>query len=474
MTNAGSDVGLIGLAVMGSNLALNIAEKGYVVSVYDRELNVTQAFVQNSGSLSNLIVAAEELSAFVSSIKRPRSIILLIKAGAPVDQVIGALLPFLDKGDTIIDGGNTEFKDTVRRSQSLQKKGVHFVGLGVSGGEEGARHGPSLMFGGSRTSWDAISPLLNDIAVKFEGTPCCAYLGEDGAGNFVKTIHNGIEYADMQMIAEIYGIMRDGFSMSAGEIGDVFEDWNNGALNSYLIEITAKALRTIDPETGDPLVDIILDSAGQKGTGRWAVMEAQNLGVSATTLEAAVSARSLSSSRDVRIEASEALALDVVEARNQLSQSTTLQDLEQALLVGKIAAYAQGFSVLDAASQAYGWEIPLGDVAKVWRAGCIIRSSFLNEIANIYDEQTGLSSLLLAPYFSDAVMDGQGALRQTVAQAVLSGLPVPALNSAVSYIDGISQARSTANLIQAQRDFFGAHSFKRLDKDGDHHGCWSK
>jgi 6-phosphogluconate dehydrogenase len=469
-----TDVGLIGLAVMGSNLALNIAEKGYRIAVYDRELEVTDAFVANSGTLSSQIFSASDIKSLVAMIKRPRSIILLIKAGSPVDQVIETLAPLLEEGDTIVDGGNTEFNDTVRRSNKLKEKGIHFVGLGLSGGEEGARDGPSLMFGGSEHSWQRIGPLLQEVAVKYNDQPCCAYMGPDGAGNFVKTIHNGIEYADMQMIAEIYGIMKDGFGRGAKEMAPVFTRWNEGELSSYLIEITAKVLSVDDDETSAPLVDVILDKAGQKGTGRWAVIEAQKLGVGATTIEAAVAARSLSADREGRLKTAECFEFDFNEARTQLSNTVSDEDLEQALLLGKIAAYAQGFSILEAARAEHQWPLPMKEIAEVWRAGCIIRSVFLSRIASVYATERAETNLLTAAYFADLINNGHQALRKVVSHAVLCGIPVPALASALSYIDGAAQAKSTANLIQAQRDCFGAHTYKRLDKEGSYHTSWLK
>ena len=472
MNEVKAEAGLIGLGVMGSNLALNIAEKGFRLAVFDREGTVISGLMETAGSLTSHLVPKLDLEAFVKAIKKPRSIILLIKAGSPVDDVVEMLLPHLDDGDTIIDGGNSEFGDTVRRSIALAPRSIYFVGLGVSGGEKGARHGPSLMFGGSQHSWNQVSPLLNAISAKYEGQPCSAYMGENGAGNFVKTIHNGIEYADMQMIAEVYGLLRDGFGKSATNIGEIFESWNEGAINSYLVEITAKVLKKTDDKTGQPLVDLILDSAGQKGTGRWAVIEAQKLGVSATTLEAAVSARIVSSHRQQRGKASKALEFDLVAARQALAKSLSVGDLERALLIGKITAYAQGFAVLSAASKTYKWNLPLSDIAKIWRAGCIIRSSLLNKIASAFSADRQLENLLESPAFIEEIQFGQSSLRATVSAGISAGLPIPALSAAVSYLDGIRQGRSTANLLQGQRDYFGAHTFERLDLEGPHRGDW--
>ncbi|GGA98316.1 6-phosphogluconate dehydrogenase, decarboxylating [Brucella endophytica] len=466
-----ADIGLVGLGVMGSNLALNIAEQGYRVAVYNRTPDRTHEFYENAGELKERIIPCDTLAQLAESIRAPRPIILMIKAGEPVDNEMKALKPLLAHEDIIIDAGNANFHDTVRRLASLGPNDPTFVGMGVSGGEEGARHGPSIMVGGTQEAYDRIAPVLNAIAAKYDGQPCVALLGPDGAGHFVKTIHNGIEYGDMQMIAEIYGILRDGLGLSAPAIGDVFAKWNNGPLNSYLIEITAKVLHAVDPDTGKAEVDVILDSAGQKGTGRWAAIEAQMLGIPATAIEAAVAARSLSALKKQREQAAKAYPLDEA-ALSPADRARFIDDLEQGLYAGKIAAYAQGFAVMAGASKEYNWNIPLATVARIWRAGCIIRSQFLDVIADAYEREQP-ENLLLAPAFVERMAKASKPLRNVVSTAALAGLPTPALGAALSYFDSYRQARGTANLIQAQRDFFGAHGFQRVDREGNFHGPWS-
>lgn len=468
MKNA--EIGLVGLGVMGANLALNIAEKGHRIAVYNRTASRTETFMTEAGDLADRIVPCESLEALAAAIAPPRPIILMVPAGDPVDQQVEALKPLLDREDIIVDAGNANFRDTRRRMKALEKSGPQFVGMGVSGGEEGARHGPSIMVGGTRAAYERIEPVLTDIAAKYEGEPCRAWLGPDGAGHFVKTIHNGIEYADMQMIAEIYGILRDGFGMEAAAIGDLFARWNTGRLDSYLIEITAKVLETTDPETGKPLVDMILDRAGQKGTGRWAVIEAQMMGTPATAIEAAVAARSLSALKDERIAAEKAYGAPEPSTKGDAGQEF-VNELEAALLAGKIVAYAQGFSVMAAASEEFSWDLPLGEIARIWRAGCIIRSRFLDEIAAAF-EKAGTTNLLMTPAFQPVMAEAHEALRRVIAKSVADGLPVPALSSALAYFDGFRRGRGTANLIQGQRDFFGAHGFERTDAEGEHHGPW--
>ena len=464
MTKA--DIGLISLAVMGSNLALNIAENGYRVAVNNRTASKIDAFVEMSGELRDKIIPNADLKEFVKSIKTPRSIIIMVKAGAPVDMTIEALLPLLDEGDAIIEAGNANFKDSVRRYEYLKPKGIGFLGIGVSGGEEGARHGPSIMVGGSKAQWHNAEEVLTAIAAKFKGESCCAYLGESGAGHFVKTIHNGIEYGDMQMIAEVYGVMRDGLGMSPLACSEVFKSWNEGPLNSYLIEITGHVLAAVDDKTGKPLVELILDKAGQKGTGRWSAIAAQELGVSATTIEGAVAARSISSLKEERI-AAQGIYGRLVSGEVELSIDT----LEKALLAGKIAAYAQGFAVLRKASAENGWDLPLGTIARIWRAGCIIRSGFLDQMAASYDKGNA-ANLMVAPEFVEVMKANQGALREVVAAGAKGALPMPCLSSALAYFDGYRQAQGTANLIQGQRDFFGAHGFILTDREGEQHGDW--
>ncbi|GGA60871.1 NADP-dependent phosphogluconate dehydrogenase [Pelagibacterium lentulum] len=461
-----ADIGLIGLGVMGENLALNIADNGYKVAVYNRTADKVDSFLSGAGDLSDNVMGSADLAKFVSMLKRPRSVIIMVKAGGPVDSVIEQLKPLLEKGDVIIDAGNANYHDTVRRFAELDGTGIGFLGIGVSGGEEGARHGPSIMVGGSEDEWHNAEDVLNAIAAKFDGESCCAYLGTGGAGHFVKTIHNGIEYADMQMIAEIYGVMRDGLGMSPAECADVFREWNKGPLDSYLIEISSHVLDAVDEESGKPLLDIIVDQAGQKGTGRWSAIEALNLGVSATTIEGAVAARSISAMKDERI-AGEKLYGAAPKGKAKLD----LKTLEKALLAGKIAAYAQGFAVMAKASEENGWNLPLDQIAKIWRAGCIIRSRFLDTISQSFASGTA-ANLLTQPAFVEMMKDSNGALREVVAGCAMAELPTPCLSSALAYFDGYRQANGTTNLTQGQRDFFGAHGFKRYDKEGDFHHSW--
>jgi 6-phosphogluconate dehydrogenase len=466
-----AEIGLIGLGVMGSNLALNIAEKGNRIAVFNRTPGRTDTFMSQAGDLKANLVPAKTMEEFIASIRPPRPVIIMVKAGEAVDQQIAALKKLMAKDDIIIDAGNANFRDTMRRFQELEGSGLTFIGMGVSGGEEGARHGPSIMVGGTPASYARVEKVLTAIAAKFKGDPCCAWLGPNGAGHFVKTIHNGIEYADMQMIAEIYGVLRDGLGLAPKAIGEVFAKWNKGRLNSYLIEITAAVLAATDPKSGKPIVDMIVDSAGQKGTGRWAVIEAQMMGVPATAIEAAVAARSLSAMRAERSVA-ESLYAKSAKARSLGDPVSLIDKLELALFAGKIAAYAQGFAVLEAASKEFSWALPMATIARIWRAGCIIRSQFLDTIATAYEQNKGLTNLLVAPDFVTMMQGATPALRHIVARGAQEGLPLPALSSALAYFDSYRQQRGTANLIQAQRDFFGAHGFKRLDAEGDFHGPW--
>ncbi|MCO5730188.1 NADP-dependent phosphogluconate dehydrogenase [Rhizobium sp. SSA_523] len=467
-----AEIGLIGLGVMGSNLALNIAEKGNKIAVFNRSPEATRKFYAEAGALQGQIIACETLEQFTAAIRPPRPIIIMIKAGDPVDQQMELLKPYLSAGDIMIDAGNANFRDTMRRFAALKDSPFTFIGMGVSGGEEGARHGPSIMVGGTEESWKRVETVLTSISAKFNGEPCVAWLGNDGAGHFVKTIHNGIEYADMQMIAEIYGILRDGLKLSAAEIGQVFGRWNEGRLNSYLIEITEKVLSAIDPITGQPMVDVIQDAAGQKGTGKWSVIEAQNLGVAAMGIEAAVAGRILSSQKVERIAAEKVLGLPDTVAFPATDGVSFLADLENALLAAKVGAYAQGFAVMAAASKEYGWNLPMPTIARIWRAGCIIRSQFLDEITSAFSKDPDVANLIVTPAFAQLVKESDGALRRVVSTAAMAGLPVPALSSALAYFDSYRRSRGTANLIQAQRDFFGAHGFDRVDGVDRHHGPW--
>ena len=470
MTKA--EIGLIGLGVMGSGLALNIAEKGYPIAVYNRTSSRTGAFFEGAGDLRNRLVPCVTLKELVAQIKPPRPILLMVPAGKPVDEQIALLRELLAEDDMIIDGGNANFHDTMRRFEELEGSGITFIGMGVSGGAVGARHGPSIMVGGSRGAYGRIEPILTAIAARYNDEPCNAWLGEGGAGHFVKTIHNGIEYADMQMIAEIYGILRDGFAMPAAAIGELFAKWNGGRLNSYLVEITAEVLATADPKSGKPLVDMILDRAGQKGTGRWAAVEAQMMGVPATAIEAAVAARSLSAEKGMR---GRAAAVYSGKTKTTATPPTEafIDDLELALFAAKIVAYAQGFAVMEEASCEFRWNLPLATIARIWRAGCIIRSQFLDTLATARDTDPEAEHLLLTRDFAAMMGKAHPSLRRIVAHAALAGLPAPALSAALGYFDAFRQARGTANLIQGQRDFFGAHGFERVDETGVHHGPWA-
>ena len=466
-----AEIGLIGLGVMGSNLALNIAEKGNKIAVFNRTVEATHKFYAEAGELKGQIVPCDTIEEFVAAIRPPRPIIIMIKAGEPVDQQMKILEPYLSKGDIMIDAGNANFRDTMRRFEALKDSGLTFIGMGVSGGEEGARHGPSIMVGGKEESWKRVEKVLTSIAAKYDGDPCVAWLGNDGAGHFVKTIHNGIEYADMQMIAEIYGILRDGLGKSASEISSIFGEWNKGRLNSYLIEISEKVLAATDPISKTPMVDMILDKAGQKGTGKWSAIEAQNMGIPATGIEAAVAARSLSSMKEQR-EAAQKIFGDLGAAFPVAYGPEFNKDLELALFAGKIGAYAQGFAVMAEASKEFNWSLPMPVIARIWRAGCIIRSQFLDEITKAFTDAPDAANLIVTPAFSAMVKESIPALRRVVTAALAAGLPVPALVSALSYFDAYRQGRGTANLIQAQRDFFGAHGFDRIDGADSHHGPW--
>ena len=468
---AHAEIGLIGLGVMGANLALNIAEKGFSIAVFNRTTATTHRFHAEAGPLKDRIIPCDTLSDLLAAIAPPRPVIIMVKAGDAVDQQIAGLRDLLGPGDIVIDAGNADFHDTVRRFNDLETSGLTFIGMGVSGGEEGARHGPSIMVGGRAEAYARVERVLTAIAARYQDQACCAWLGTGGAGHFVKMIHNGIEYADMQMIAEIYGLMRDGLMMTPAGMAEVFATWNKGPLNSYLIEITATVLATVDRQTGKPLVDLIVDSAGQKGTGKWSVIEAQTLGVPATAIESAVAARILSSLRAERAAAASAFAISHP-AISPSSRPEFLRQLEAALLAGKVAAYAQGFAVMARASQDYGWNLPLATIARIWRAGCIIRSQFLDQISQAYASAGTSGNLMMVEAFRQIMMDSHGPLRRTVADAALAGLPVPALAASLSYFDAYRQARGTANLIQGQRDFFGAHSFERIDTEGSHHGPW--
>ncbi len=464
MSNA--DIGLIGLGTMGAALALNIADNGFDVAVWNRTTATTKDFHENAGDLAPRITPTETLEELVGALKSPRAIILMVPAGQAVDDQIAALRPLLDDDDMIIDAGNANFHDTNRRVKEAGD--LAFLGIGVSGGEEGARFGPSIMGGGKREYWDRVAHILTAISAKHDDVPCATWMGEEGAGHFVKAVHNGIEYADMQMIAEVYGIMRDGLGLDHDKIAETFAAWDKGPLRSYLIEISGKVAAATDPATDQPMLDVIVDAAGQKGTGRWTVIEAQHLAAPIPAIEAAVVARNLSSQKAAR-----AAGEDLFGAapRHLPHDSLSIETLEQALIAGKILCYAQGFGMIAKASEAFGWSLPLPAIAEVWRAGCIIRSDMLDDMASALRDNAD-ENLMMAPKFASALKDTHGALRQVVAQAALHGLALPALSSGLAYFDAMRTARGTANMIQGQRDFFGAHGFARTDGGEGHHGPW--
>ena len=462
-----AEIGLIGLGTMGAALALNIAESGFDIAVWNRTFGKTQSFFDGAGDLSSRITATETLADLVEAIRPPRAIILMVPAGSAVDEQMKALEPLLSPGDMIIDAGNANFHDTNRRAAAAGPIG--FLGIGVSGGEDGARNGPSIMVGGDSQNWERVEPILTAIAAEFEGSACAAHLGPDGAGHFVKTVHNGIEYADMQMIAEVYGLMRDGMGRTAQDIASVFERWNTGRLRSYLIEISGLVAGTTDPATGQPLLDVIVDAAGQKGTGRWTAIEAQHLAAAVPVIEAAVVARNLSSRREERADAENLFGSGPVPLGGALSD----EDMERALIAGKILCYSQGFAMIGKASSSFDWNIDLPAVARVWRAGCIIRSDMLDDMAAALAE-THDRDLMMAPRFARILTENHAALRKVVANAVAHGHAVPALSAGLAYFDAMRTARGTANMIQGQRDYFGLHGFARLD-DGTEgqHGPWA-
>jgi len=464
-----ADIALIGLAVMGQNLVLNMERHGYTVAVYNRTFEKTEDFV--AANPDKKLLPARDLAELVQLVKKPRRIMLMVKAGAPVDGMIDALLPLLEEGDLIIDGGNSFYEDTMRRSAALEARGIHYLGAGVSGGEEGALNGPSIMPGGSRAAWDMAGEILTAISAEVEGgEKCCAYVGDNGAGHFVKTTHNGIEYGDMQLICEAYYLMDRLLDMSAAEMAEVFAGWNAGDLDSYLIEITANILKRVDPDTGKALVDVILDEAGQKGTGMWTTQTALGKGVAAPTVGEAVFARNLSAHRALRLQAAEVLGSEPAPYTGD--RETMLAAIRDALYASKICAYAQGYELLMQASEDHGWNLDLGGIAMLWRGGCIIRARFLSRIKEAYDRDPELACLLLDPYFADQLKRAEKGWRTVVAEAVKAGVPVPCFASALTYYDGIRAARLPANLLQAQRDYFGAHTYRRLDKDGVYHTQW--
>jgi 6-phosphogluconate dehydrogenase len=469
MTQA--NIGLIGLAVMGQNLVLNLERNGYTVAVYNRTTATMEEFV--AAHRDKKLLATRSLEEFVAGLERPRRILIMVKAGSAVDAVIDSLIPLLEPGDLIMDGGNSHFPDTERRTKALESKGFRFMGVGVSGGEEGALWGPSIMPGGSPETWESVRPMLEAIAAKApeDGKPCVVYLGPRGAGHYVKMVHNGIEYGDMQLIAEAYDILQQSLGLTAAELADIFDQWNQGELDSFLIEITAKIFRRIDEENGKPLVDLVLDKAAQKGTGKWTSQDAFDIGAPIPTINSAVEARIISSLKAERVEAATVLPAAALSGYTGNKRSL-IDDVKQALYASKISAYAQGMAMLRIASQEYGYQLNLGDVAAIWRAGCIIRARFLNRITAAFVRNPELSNLLLDEELGHAVSERLPAWRRVVQHAVGQGIPVPAFSASLAYYDSYRSARLPANLIQAQRDFFGAHTYERVDKPGVFHSNW--
>ncbi|MGF1678861.1 MAG: NADP-dependent phosphogluconate dehydrogenase [Candidatus Methylacidiphilales bacterium] len=476
-----SDIGLVGLAVMGQNLALNIADHGFRISVYNRTASKTTAFVNENPNTPGGLVGAETLEEFVASLKTPRKIIILVQAGGPTDSVINGLVPLLEKGDIIIDGGNALFDDTIRREKDLKEKGLRFIGSGVSGGEEGARFGPSLMPGGDPSSWEELRPIWEAVAAKVDaqtgkplegaapgkpitgGVPCTTYIGANGAGHYVKMIHNGIEYGDMQLICEAYHILRHGVGLSVDELRDVFTEWNEGDLDSFLIEITGKILGFKDPVTGQPMVDVIVDRAGQKGTGKWTIMSALNMGIPASTMSEAVFARCISAIKTERVAASAVLS-GPQHSTLPGDKKEWIQAVKDALYASKICSYAQGFALMRAAAAEFQWELNYGEIAKIFRGGCIIRARFLQRITDAFDKNPDLTNLLLDPYFKKAIDQAQHNWRKVVSSAALAGIPIPAYSASLAYFDSYRSAQLPANLLQAQRDYFGSHTYERTDQ----------
>ncbi|MFR9855409.1 NADP-dependent phosphogluconate dehydrogenase [Corynebacterium striatum] len=464
-------IGVVGLAVMGSHLARNFAHNGNTVAVYNRSPEKTHKLIEEHGSEGNFI-PSETVEDFVASLARPRKAIIMVQAGKATDAVIDQLAAAMDEGDIIIDGGNALYTDTIRREKEVAAKGKHFVGAGISGGEEGALNGPSIMPGGPAESWKTLGPILESIAAKVDGTPCVTHIGPDGAGHFVKMVHNGIEYADMQVIGEAYQLLRYGAGLEPAEIAAVFKEWNSGDLDSYLIEITAEVLAQTDPETGKPLVDVIVDAAGQKGTGRWTAINGLELGVPVTAIAEAVFARALSSATEQRAAAQEGeLPAGVIET--DVDKQAFIEDVRQALYASKLIAYSQGFDEIKAGSEQFGWDVDPRDLATIWRGGCIIRAKFLDRIREAYDTNPQLPALILDPYFKGELSELIAPWRRVVVTATQLGLPVPVFASSLSYYDSLRAERLPAALIQGQRDFFGAHTFKRVDKEGTFHIEWS-
>jgi 6-phosphogluconate dehydrogenase len=467
---AGARFGVMGLAVMGANLARNVASHGIPVAVYNRTAARTDRFMADHGAEGDF-TPAHSVAELVAAVERPRAILVMVKAGAPVDEAIQEISPHLEPGDLLIDGGNSFFGDTRRRFAEVEGRGFRFLGTGVSGGEEGALKGPSIMPGGSTEAYEQVEEVLTAISAKFEGEPCCTYIGADGAGHYVKMVHNGIEYADIQLIAESYDFLQQALGLGAPEQAAIFKEWNRGDLDSYLIQITAEVLAKTDAATGRPLVDVIRDEAAQKGTGKWTSQSALDLGIPLTAITEAVFARFLSAQKEQRVHASKQLPGPRGSLRGQAS---LVDDVRDALYASKVVAYAQGYEQMQMAAAEFGWKLDLGGISSIWRAGCIIRARFLGRIMDAYAEQPDLPNLLLAPYFRDAVAGAQDAWRRVVAHSVELGVPAPAFSSALAYYDGYRRERSPANLIQGLRDYFGAHTYGRLDRPGAFHTRWAQ
>jgi len=469
--NNKSFIGLIGLGVMGENLALNIEFRGFKISVYNRTKEKLDKFKNTKAKGKNINITYS-IQEFIDSLELPRKIILMVKAGEPCDKVIETLLPYLAKGDILIDGGNSFYKDTERRGTYLIQKGIYFIGCGISGGEEGARKGPSIMPGGELEAYKKVEPLLTAIAAQVSGEPCCTYIGPGGSGHFVKMVHNGIEYSDMQLIAECYDIMKRFLKFSIQETGKVFEKWNNGFLKSYLIEITGKIFKKVDSDTGGPLLELILDETQQKGTGKWTAITALDMGIPVPSIHNAVEARFLSSMRKLRLKAASIYETPVPEFKGD--KEKFVKSLERALYFGKLISYAQGYSLLRQASIEYNWNLDLAAISRIWRGGCIIRAGFLNRIAEAYSKEPDLQSLLFASEFIEEVKAYQQDLREVVVEVLRAGVPVYGLAGAISYFDTLRTSRLPHNLLQAQRDFFGAHTYQRIDKEGIFHTNWEE
>lgn len=462
-------IGVIGLAVMGKNLALNIESRGFTVSVYNRSPEKTKELLAEHPDKK--LVGTYSMEEFVQSLEVPRKILIMVKAGEPTDAMINQLVPLLDKGDILIDGGNAYFPDTQRRNKELEEHGIRFIGAGVSGGEEGALKGPAIMPGGQEDAYRLVEPILTAISAKVNGDPCCTYIGPDGAGHYVKMVHNGIEYGDMQLICEAYHLLKDVLGLNTDEFHEIFSEWNKGELDSYLIEITADIFGKRDPDTGLPMVDVILDSAGQKGTGKWTSQSALDLGVPLSIITESVFARFISAMKEERVAASKVLKGPGSQPFDG-DKKAFIEDVRKALYASKICSYAQGFAQMRAASDEYGWNLKYGNIAMIFRGGCIIRAAFLQNIKDAYDRNPELNNLLLDSYFKEIVESYQDSWRKVVAAAVSRGIPVPSFASALSYYDSYRTERLPANLLQAQRDYFGAHTFQRVDKEGTFHFQW--